>query len=373
MLPSPNIVDTPESWKACLAEIARSSQIALDVESNSLFAYREEVCLIQLTLPSGNYIVDPISGIDIDLLGPYMADEKVEKILHACDYDLRIMKGQYGWVFRNVFDTMWAARILGFKSMGLAGFLKDNWGVEANKRYQKADWCKRPLTAGHLQYAQTDTHWLPELRDRFHQQLVEADRLEEAAELFADLLEVEPNSHEFDPESYISIKGATALEQNSRAVLRALHIYRNSVAERRNKPLFKILGNRLLMSVATELPRDHRDLERIDGLSDFLRRRYGATLLKLVAAHRDSIPPRIVRKSPRPSDSVTRRYDRLRQWRRQRGLERSVESDVIMPRGALWELATANPTTLDDLGRLNILGPWRFRTYGQEIVKLLAR
>ena len=67
------------------------------------------------------------------------------------------------------------------------------------------------------------------------------------------------------------------------------------------------------------------------------------------------------------------RYDRLHTWRKEKARARGVESDVILPRTALWDLARRAPRTPDELAQIADLGPWRRETYGEEILALLAR
>ena len=63
-------------------------------------------------------------GIDLAGLGDIITDPAVEKVFHAGEYDMFLLKRQYGWQLNNLFDTMWAARILGYDKYGLAGMLK---------------------------------------------------------------------------------------------------------------------------------------------------------------------------------------------------------------------------------------------------------
>ncbi len=75
----------------------------------------------------------------------------------------------------------------------------------------------------------------------------------------------------------------------------------------------------------------------------------------------------------RESDDVRDRYDRLHTWRKERARARGVESDVILPRAALWDLARCAPRTHGELAHITDLGPWRRETYGEEILALLSR
>jgi hypothetical protein len=73
----------------------------------------------------------------------------------------------------------------------------------------------------------------------------------------------------------------------------------------------------------------------------------------------------------REPDAVQSRYDRLHTWRKERAKARGVESDVILPRTALWELARRPPRSVGELAQIADFGPWRRDTYGAEILALL--
>ena len=87
-LPPPVWVDKPHSYKQMLADLAAQSRIAVDTESNSLHAYREQVCLIQFSTPKIDYVLDPLALDDLSALGPIFSSKKTEKIFHAAEYDL---------------------------------------------------------------------------------------------------------------------------------------------------------------------------------------------------------------------------------------------------------------------------------------------
>jgi ribonuclease D len=45
-----------------------ATRIAVDTESNSLHAYREQVCLIQFSTPKRDYVLDPFAFEDLSRL-----------------------------------------------------------------------------------------------------------------------------------------------------------------------------------------------------------------------------------------------------------------------------------------------------------------
>ncbi|MGD9144015.1 MAG: ribonuclease D, partial [Anaerolineae bacterium] len=134
-LPPPIWVDTQPAFRAMLSHLRGERALAVDTESNSLYVYREQVCLIQISVPGTDYLVDPLSMDDLSDLGPLLADSAVLKVLHGAEYDLSVLYRDFGFTFAHLFDTMWASRILGWPAHGLAALLKMQFGVHLNKKY----------------------------------------------------------------------------------------------------------------------------------------------------------------------------------------------------------------------------------------------
>ncbi len=346
----------------------------MDLEANSLYAYRERVCLVQISTAHQDYIVDPLAGLDLEGLGELAENPAVEKIFHAAEYDLMLMKREYGWQLRNLFDTMWAARILGYAQVGLANILNEFYGVTLDKRYQKANWCRRPLLQAQLTYAQSDTHYLLSLRQRLAAELEAAGRLPEAQEIFEEQTHVEPASNVFDPDSFWFINGVRELDQRQQAIVRALYLYRDQEARRQDRPHFKIFGDRTLMELAETEPKDLTALQAVHGMSLGQIKRYGRQMLQIIRDSREAPAPQRPRHGgSRPPQSVLNRYERLHTWRKKQARARGVESDVILSREAMWELAQANPKTPEELAQIKTLGPWRRTTYGNELLRVLKK
>lgn len=366
------MVRTETEWQECLARLQQEPRIALDIEANSLYAYWERVCLIQVSVPGQDYIIDPLAELDLAGLGALIGDPAVEKIFHAVEYDLILLKGQYQWELQNLFDTMWATRILGYPRCGLASILQERYGVELDKKYQKANWCKRPLSRTKLAYAQTDTHYLLRLRDALYSELDEAGRLEEAREIFAEQCSVQPNGNNFKPDGFWSIRGVYDLSPQQQAYVQSLYAFRDRQARQQNRPPFKVFDDRTLMALASAAPRYYRELFGVHGMTNAQIRRYGRGLLQAIREAQDALPLRPPnRNNHRPPEEVVDRYDRLHNWRKERAQARGVESDVILKRETLWDLAKSNPATNSELANIAGLGPWRRNAYGEEVLELL--
>jgi len=368
----PAIVATQRRFDKLLSDLLSRPAVAVDTESNSFHAYHERVCLIQFSTRDADYIVDPLAGIDLSPLGDLFADPSVQKVFHAAEQDVAGLKRDFGFHFANLFDTMWAARILGWPRVGLGDILWETFGVRTDKRYQRFNWGRRPLPPEALAYARRDTHYLLPLRDLLAKALEQAGRTEEAAEVFEQLTHTPPASNPHGPAAFWRVKGLDALTPRERAILWQLYVWRDREAARRDVPPFRVAGERTLKALAQARPRTLGELARVPGVSRGLLRRYGKTLLEAVARGERNLPPQPPPAPPPPDEAVLHRYHALRVWRRQVATRRGVKSDVVLPNAALWALAERNPATLDELADIPGLGPWKRRTYGPAILSVLA-
>jgi ribonuclease D len=371
-LPPPIWVDTASGLTQLAADLAAQTVIAVDTESNSLHAYREQVCLIQFSTALTDYVLDPLALADLAPLAPIFANPNIEKVFHAAEYDLICLKRDFGWEVRSLFDTMVAVRTLGWPQTGLASVLETQFGVKLNKRHQRADWAARPLLPDQLAYARLDTHYLIPLREKLLDALNTASYLSEAREEFDRLCHVNGRAAHppFDPQNFWYISGARDLPAREAAILRELYIYREHVAQRLNRPPFKVMAEGTLMEIARAQPKTLKDLTPITGMTERQINRHGHQLLQAVAHGQAATPPRPLRLE-HEDDAVLERYEALRRWRKLRAQERGVESDVIVPRDVLLDLARRAPQTSADLEQIASFGPARRAKYGEEILKLL--
>jgi ribonuclease D len=366
----PSLIREPLALEALAEELHRQPHIALDTESNSLYAYQEQVCLIQFSTPEQDYLVDPLALPDLDLLAPILADPKVEKVLHGGEYDVMCLKRDFAFQFANLFDTHIACRTLGWKKTGLRDILARVFDVHVSKRYQRANWGARPLREEMLDYARLDTHYLIPLRHQLADELKRAGRWEEAIEGSEQLATVDPHDNGFDPDKFWRIRYATQLNSREAAILRELYLYRDSQARRRNIPPFKVMGDKTLTAIARAAPSNKKALRKLHGMTAGQVRRYGEGLLNAVTRGRQA-PKQHPPSPPRMEEEVKNRYESLHTWRKRRARARGVESDVILPRELLWDIAQENPKDAEALKGLMDTLPWRFEHYGREILNTL--
>ena len=138
------VIDRDELLSSFVRDLDRAEWVAMDTEADSLHAYPEKLCLMQLSIPGNDVLVDPLAGMDLGEIFSILENKTL--IMHGADYDVRLLKMGHDFVPENIFDTMLAARLLGRRQFGLSHLTKEILGVELEKTSQKANWAKRPLT-----------------------------------------------------------------------------------------------------------------------------------------------------------------------------------------------------------------------------------
>lgn len=369
------LITTVEDLAHLVNLLRRTSILAVDTESNSLYAYRERVCLIQFSTPQDDYLVDPLALDDLSALAPVFADADIVKVFHAAEYDLLCLRRDFGFEFANIFDTMLAARILGRNEVGLGSILESEFGVTLDKRQQRANWGERPLPERLLEYARMDTHYLIPLRELMKAKLVERQLLPLAEEDFQRTCNLPasnngrvPNNNR--PADCWRISGSHDLSPQQAAVLQELCHYREQAAQAMDRPLFKVINDQTLLAVAAELPQTTDDLRRLPGMSPVQIRRHGYHLLRAVS--RGLIAPPLYPPRPlRPDERYLARLESLRSWRKVKAQQMQVTSDVVLPRDVMFALAEHGPRDPVELAQVLRDSPWRLEHFGAEILDAL--
>lgn len=329
--------------------VAAEPQLAVDTEADSLHSYFDKVCLIQLSVPGDDFIVDPLAGVDLARFGALLADPSVQKVLHGGDYDLRILNRDFGYTVSNLIDTSVCAQLLGYEGIGLAALLDRHFGLKLNKTHQRADWSMRPLPPDMLEYAATDTHYLIELAAKLRVELEALGRWEWAVEEFARLEQVRYRENEDEAENWRKLKNISTLDRRSLAVVRDLHHWRDALARKADRPPFKIIGNDAIVEIAKAKPETHRDLARIAAVSRYHADRYGRDIVNAVRKAMEVPEAELPDKNePKPwirDKALENRINRLKTVRDRYAKELKIDPAVLGARHILAAVATAG--TLD--------------------------
>jgi len=372
------LIEKGSELKALCRHLSKEKVVAFDTEADSFYHYFDKTCLIQIADRKRIWLVDPLAlggARELSPLAPVFASPDVRKVFHAAEYDIYILKRDFGFEFAHLFDTMVSAQLLGYPSVGLSALGQRHFDVSLPKDEQRSDWSVRPLTESQLQYAAADVLYLIRLADRLERELRRAKRLDWALEEFAALTRRAWPAREFDKLGYLKIKGARGLDPQSLAVLRELFLMRDARARKLDRPPFKVLGNRALLEMSQRKPETLEQLGEIKGVTDLILRRLGRDILAAVArgAKKSHGPiPKVVGAGRRRMDRRTeRRVHLLKRWRSERATELSMDPGVFVPNSALEAIAWRNPEAPEDLTELRELKGWFVREFGAEVVEAL--
>lgn len=361
--------------EALSRDLLHEKVVAFDTEADSFYHYFDKTCLVQIACSRGIYLVDPLAlggPAELAPLGAVFASPSVQKIFHAAEYDIYVLKRDCGFEFTNLFDTMISAQLLGYPSIGLAALAERHHGVSLPKDEQRSDWSQRPLTPNQLSYAAADVAYLLPLALTLAGELAAAGRRTWANEEFEALTRREWPGRQFDELGYLKIKGARGMEKTCLAVLRELFLVRDARAREIDRPPFKVLGNRALLEIAERQPETLENLGEIKGITDLILRRLGRDVLAAVARGRKrghGPLPRIEGGGRRRMDRPTeRRLAALKRWRARRAAELALDPGVLCPNAALESVSAKNPASPDEFARIPELKPWFAREFGGELL-----
>jgi len=368
----PQLVDESAGVARMCARATGAGVIALDTESDSLHSYFHKLCLIQISFAGEHVVLDPLV-LDRESLRPFadlLGDPKVEKVLHGADYDLRVLNRDLGARVVRLRDTQLAAQLLGEVQTGLAALVEREAGVALDKRHQRADWGKRPLSRDLLAYAAGDTAYLELLRGRLAERLAALGRLPWWEEECEALEAVRWEPPVADPLAFERIRGASKLVGAARDRLAALHAWREQEAASQDVPPFRILHSDALLTLASNPPSDLAALAGVPGVGRRTARLYGSELMGSLTQ-----PPLAPAREARQRVAVDRQREaRVRQARAARdtiATQLQLDPGVLAPRTALELVVDRRPRDEQDL--LTCLARrWRTSVLAPALLALLA-
>lgn len=350
-----SVIADSQSLEAFLEHLPGHSRIALDTEADSLHCYFEKLCLIQVSVPGRDVLIDPLAGFPLDPFFQALAGR--ELILHGADYDLRLLQRAGFTQFHKVFDTMIAARLAGLLEFSLAALVSHHFGVELVKGSQKANWAQRPLSERMIDYAINDTRYLIEMAQLLESRLRELGRWEWFGQSCERAVQQAQTVRQRDLENAWRISGSSDLRGRAAAILRELWHWRDSEARTVDRPPFHIANNELLVEAARRA--DAGEKVAPAHLRDPRRRRFEAALERALALEEEHWPQPIKRNRVRATPEEEKRFRDFRERRDKAASQLSLDPSLIAPKATLEALAA------DPEGHAQRLLPWQ-----RELLKL---
>ncbi len=370
-------VDTQTSFEQLIDKLRSKKYISIDTESNSLFAYRGRLCLLQLAAENIHAIVDTLK-VDITSFEILLVDKNIEKIFHSAESDIKTLKLAFKTNIRNIFDVMLAAKYMGIRKCGLDTMVSEHFDVKLNKKFQKANWGARPLSNEMLDYAINDVRYLKKLKDIFHSKLKRNDFLNEITEEFVKLTKLEPQESKFDRNGYLSYGMSRNLNMLSLAVLKELYSAREKAAAKLDVPSFKIISEDLMIRLSKNPNHALANLTEYKGITRYVDNMHGAWIKDAIKRGLKekivSIPKKVILSKEKIEyfQKVKERIKKLKRWRIETAKKRNMLSEVIIEGEILEKIACRNPKTEEELMKINGFLPAKLNLYGKEIIHVIS-
>ena len=371
------LITDPRGVQELADALAGETRLAVDLEAAGFHRYSDRVCLVQVSSPEATYLVDPLA-VDpaLALRGPLEAPD-VRIIFHGGDYDLRLLDRDLDLHPVNLFDTQTAAALLGEPSLGLASLLETYFSVNLSKKYQRADWAKRPLSEEMLAYAASDTQYLHALADLLCERLDAMGRLAWAQEE-SSLMESLRWSEEGQADPVTKVKRARYLGLREVALLREAWLWRDEIARRRDRAPFRVVSDNVLVEVVQVRPRSVSGLAEMSGFSPQLADRSGRSLLdcleRIDRVDTEELVgyPRGNRTGPgRPPPEIVEMADRLKAARNRRSEELGIARGTLVSNTLLLEIARAGPENGEALLAVQGVRRWQVEAVGDALLEAL--
>jgi ribonuclease D len=370
------IVNTKSQLAAVANRLQKQKIIGVDLEADSLYHFKEKVCLIQIAAEDINIVIDPFQIKDLSALKPLFKDRDIQKIFHGADYDIRSLFRDFKISVHHLFDTQLACRFLGMDETSLEAVLKRWFNVSLNKKYQRKDWSKRPLPEEMIAYAAEDARYLVPLAQRLVAKLKQKNRLAWLVEECEHLSNVRPTANDTQP-LFLHFKGAGELDPRSLAILEALLQFRKQIARKKDKPLFKIIQNNSLLNLAIEKPQSLEHIETTAALSPNQINMYGQhiintirTAMKLPSGTWPKYPRK---KAPVVRPDVGKRVKAIRDWRNRRAKMLKIDPALLFTNALISAIAVQNPIDIKALSKINDMKRWQKKEFGKDVIHILSK
>ncbi|MCP4692306.1 MAG: ribonuclease D [Desulfobacterales bacterium] len=370
------LIETLPALEAAARELEKEPIVAVDLEADSMYHYKEKVCLVQIATRRLNLVVDPIAVHDLSSLKPFFSNPDIRKVFHGSDYDVRSLYRDFHIEINNLFDTQQACMFLGERETGLDSALQRRFGVALNKKYQRKDWSMRPLPPDMIEYAAMDSLHLIPLARMVEKELKEMGRLSWVLEECELLSKVRPAPLNDGP-LFAHFKGAGRLSPRDLAVLEALLEYRNALAKRKDRPLFKILGSDALLRIVNARPENLKQLARSRALSKRQISMYGNGIKDAVAramnTPREELPVFPRGKAPFFPPIAPDRIKELKAWRDQKADELGIDPGILFNKALLIAVSHKDPRAPEDFEDIDGFKNWQKEAFGEEILRVLKK
>lgn len=365
-----------EELASVCTELGKEKLVSVDLEADSMHSFAEKICLIQIAAGGRAWLVDPFEVSDFSSFCRILENPDIIKVFHGSDFDVRSLDREFSVQIENLFDTEIACRFLNVKERGLGALMASYFGIHMEKKYQKANWSKRPLKEEMVAYSVEDVAHLERLHDCLVAELEEMGRLEWAREEFGLQAQVKYELNH-QPPLFKRFKGAGKLDNRTLAVLEHLLQVRLEQAQKKDLPFFKIMSNQSIMTMAQQRPKSVDDILKIKALSKKQAGMYGRYCVEAVTTalnlpHKE-LPSYPRTRMPRKTPKVLRRIEMLKKMREHASETVGMEPGFLINNSLISAIAFEGPADRAALAEIETMRNWQVEVLGDDILNTLSR
>jgi ribonuclease D len=336
--------------------------------------FKEKVCLVQVADPNDSFVVDPLCIDDLSVLKPVFEDPAITKVFHGSDFDIRSLDRDFDIHVNNLFDTEIACRFLGIQKRSLAALLEKHFDMTLDKRFQKTDWSRRPLSKEMIAYSVNDVAYLLELSDILKKRLEDEGRLAWAEEEFELQTRVRHDNNGNDP-LFLKFKGAGKMGRRTLAVLENLLQLRKDLAMDKDRPLFKVISSEAIAKMAANRPDTLNHLKELRALSPRQADMYGsqcvAAIVQALKMPEKELPIYPRKRLPEMAPQVPERIRSLKEMRITASNKTRIEPGFLLNNTLITAIAIAAPRTADELAQIDGMRNWQMQALTDDILSTL--
>ena len=371
--PAEFLVTDSKHFREVCKTLRDAGRFGFDTEFIRERSYEPQPCLIQASTPDMVAMIDPFK-VDVGEFWELVADESLQKIVHAGDQDLEICYLHINRPGANIFDVQVAAGLVGLGyPLSYGKLVLALLGKKILQDKSFSDWSRRPLSAGQLNYAAEDVLYLDEIHKILTKRLKKLGREAWLREEMKSLESAE--SFECVPrERWRRVQGWQRLSRRKLGVLQSLTAWREEGARQYDLPPRTFLRDQVLTALSRQMPTTVKAIRATKGFPRPLADKEGQAVLDAINIGRNTpeseLPKPIQPKDDSPIDKML--ADLVSATGQSICLAEELSHPLFASRSLYAALVSSMRYGTPKPATLKLLTGWRKKFAGKKLKEMLA-
>lgn len=369
----PELIESSGQMDALLEQLNSETLIAVDTEFFRETTYYPQLALVQIATDSIVACIDPLAFDAKPALKKLLLDNNITKIFHSCSQDLEVLFYYLGEAPNTIYDTQIANALLNeHHQIGYAALVENELGIVLDKSQTRTNWLQRPLTQQQLQYAGDDVLYLYQLQNILDKKLQQLDRKTWFEE---DTGKLTGNKNNFQVDTALlwkRVKGATKLNRNKLAIAQAIAVWREQLAQKKDRTRRRILADDIIVDLAFSAPDNIAAIDQCIGNKYQFNSQEKQQLLETIKAAAqmptEQCPDNRFNILNNEQKNTLKSFQQLLNNKAE---ELGISSAILSSRKELEQLILLHDQAQTE--ELNIMQGWRLNCIGQQLSAILSK